>query len=65
MRAPCLESPAGGELGGGESDGEGGIVEGDVGDDEALPQTDMRYIQRLLLAELTRGLLFGGGFVEG
>ena len=33
-RAPCLESPAGGELGGGESDDEGGSVEGDVGDDD-------------------------------
>ena len=30
-----LESPGGGELGGGESDGEGGGVEGDVGDDDA------------------------------
>ena len=29
-----LESPAGGELGGGESDGDGGSVEGDVGDDD-------------------------------
>ena len=29
-----LESPGGGEIGGGESDGEGGSVEGDVGDDD-------------------------------
>ena len=29
-----LESPAGGEIGGGESDGEGGSVEGDVGDND-------------------------------
>jgi hypothetical protein len=33
-RALSVESPAGGEVGGGESDGEGGSAEGDVGDDD-------------------------------